>query len=126
MVPAGPTDHAQHGQQTQPSVQKRSSVFVSNVVTEPELVQRSLQLETTLKNGNMLEFCELKIAESTTKGDQQIWKFIKANFADNPNKEFLNLLGYDPERVHSQVNRGNVTFAGSMLVLVLVSLGSQC
>ena len=95
---------AQANQQSQTTLQKRSSVFVSKVVTEPDLVQKSLQLETSLNNENLSEFCNLKIAESTTKDDQQIWKFIRANFSDNPNNEFLELLGYNPEQICSQIS----------------------
>ena len=84
--------------------QKRSSVYMSKIVTEPDLVQKSLQLETSLKHENLAEFCELKIAESTTKEDQEIWKFIRANFSDNPNYEFLELLGYNPEKVRSHIS----------------------
>jgi protein transport protein SEC31 len=94
---------AQPNQQSQNTLQKHSGVFVSKVVTEPDLVQKSLQLETSLKNENLAEFCNLKIAESSTKEDQQIWKFIRANFSDNPNNEFLELLGYNPEQIRSQI-----------------------
>ena len=34
---------------------------------------------------------------SATKEDQQIWRFIKANFSENPRVEFLDLLGFNSE-----------------------------
>ena len=94
----------QSRQQSQNIAEKRSAVFISKVVTEPDLVQKSLQLETSLKHENLAEFCDLKIIESITKEDQQIWKFIRANFSDNPNQEFLELLGYNPDRIRSQIS----------------------
>ena len=99
-----PNQAANSAQASQNVVEKRSSVYMSKVVTEPDLVQKSLQLETSLKHENLAEFCELKIAESTTKEDQQIWKFIRANFSDNPNYEFLELLGYNPEKIRSHIS----------------------
>lgn len=94
---------SQSGQAQQNTAQKRSSVYLSKVITAPELVQKSLQLETSLKHENLAEFCDLKISESKTTEDQQIWKFIRANFSDNPNYEFLDLLGYNPEKTRSHI-----------------------
>ena len=82
---------------------KQSGVYLSTVVTDPELVQRSLQLETTLKNANFVEFCDLKIADSNNKRDQQIWKFIKASYGQDPRLEFLDLLGLDPQRIGAHI-----------------------
>ena len=79
---------------------------VGKVVTEPELVERSLRLETSLANANMSEFCESKIGGCANAEDQQVWRFIKANFGDNPRLEFLDLLGYDPDDVAKKVEDG--------------------
>ena len=90
--------------QSQPVAQKKSGVFVSTVVTEPQLLQKSMQLETSLQNENLSEFCDLKISESTCKEDQEVWKFIRANFSTSPNQEFLELLGYDPDKIRQQIS----------------------
>ena len=52
---------------------KKSMVHLSTVVTDADLVHRSTQLETTLKNGNYSEFCDMKIAQANLKlGDEQV------------------------------------------------------
>ena len=36
----------------------------------------------------------------------QVWRFIKANFGDNPRLEFLDLLGYNPDEVSKKIEDG--------------------
>ena len=36
----------------------------------------------------------------------QVWRFIKANFGDNPRLEFLDLLGYNPDDVSKKIEDG--------------------
>lgn len=65
-------------------------ITVNQVVTEPDLVERSKQLETFLMDGDLAQLCSAK-AESTR---DETWKFLGANFADNPRLALLQLLGY--------------------------------
>ena len=60
-------------QQTRPS----RPVFVSQVVTETELVSRSVQLENTLANGYYTQFCDEKIANSQDLTESTVWSFLK-------------------------------------------------
>ena len=80
---------------------KKSRVHISSVVTDSELVTRSTQLETTMKNANFSEFCDMKIAQTAANcpGDEQVWKFIRANYTSDPRTEFLDLLDYDPVKI---------------------------
>ena len=64
-------------QQHQPSAH---TVTISQVVTETELVQRSLALEETLSNGRYVEFCDAKIVASTNESESNIWRFLKVPF----------------------------------------------
>ena len=67
----------------QPQV-KRSGVHLSTVVTDQDLVHRSTQLETSLKNANYSEFCDMKIAQANLKpGDEQVYYY---------SREFLGIL----------------------------------
>ena len=80
---------------------KKSRVHISSVVTDSELITRSTQLETTMKNANFSEFCDMKIAQTAANcpGDEQVWKFIRANYTSDPRTEFLDLLDYDPVKI---------------------------
>ncbi len=80
------------------------------VVTEPELVERSRKLETSIQNQNLPEFCESKIGSSASEEDEKVWRFVRANFADNPRLEFLDLLGYNMEAVAEKVSCNNLAY----------------
>lgn len=62
-----------------------------------------MRLETSIQSQNLAEFCESKIQTTVRNEDQQIWRFIKANFQANPRLEFLDLLGYNPDQIASLV-----------------------
>ena len=96
----------QQQQQQEQTTKPQSTVSLGKVITEPELVERSLRLETSLANANMTEFCDSKIGGCENTDDQQVWRFIKANFGDNPRLDFLDLLGYDPDDVSKKIEDG--------------------
>merc|ERR1719210_366992 len=96
----------QQQQQGQQPAKPQSTVSLGKVITEPELVERSLRLETSLANANMSEVCDSKIGGCESTEDQQVWRFIKANFGDNPRLEFLDLLGYNPDDVSKKIEDG--------------------
>ena len=96
----------QQQQQQQQPTKPQSTVSLGKVITEPELVERSLRLETSLANANMSEFCDSKIGGCENTEDQQVWRFIKANFGSNPRLEFLDLLGYNPDDVSKKIEDG--------------------
>ena len=52
-------------------------VYISQMVTETELVSRSNQLEHALSSGQYSEFCALKIANSQDELNQNMWSFLK-------------------------------------------------
>ena len=81
----------------------KSVVKVGKVVTEEAIVQRSTKLETSLQNDNMYEFCEAKIADTSSVENQQVWRFIKANFESESRSYFLSLLGYDQVSLHRSI-----------------------
>ncbi|KAK9888179.1 hypothetical protein WA026_000448 [Henosepilachna vigintioctopunctata] len=82
----------------------KRSVHISQVVTEPELTQKSLELEQALEEGNFIEYCKNKAEETKDQHKKYIWHYIKANFHENPRAEILNLLGYKIEDVNSKLN----------------------
>lgn len=94
------TQNQQPGQAPTPVVR---SVDIHQVVTEPELVEKSNDLEQALQSGNFIEYCNKKAISSKNKHEIMVWNFIKANFAHNRKEELLNLLGYKPEDVNTNL-----------------------
>jgi protein transport protein SEC31 len=79
------------------------TVYVSQVVTEPELIARSNQLETVLQYGQYTDYCQAKIASSTTPHERTVWNFLRASFETNSRAELLSLLGFKPDEINSKV-----------------------
>uniref|UniRef100_A0A182PKW7 Protein transport protein Sec31A n=1 Tax=Anopheles epiroticus TaxID=199890 RepID=A0A182PKW7_9DIPT len=73
------------------------SVTVNQVITDPELVERSNQLERVLSEGNFADYCRQKADQTNDQHSRFMWYFLKANFEDDPHAEMLNLLGYHAE-----------------------------
>uniref|UniRef100_A0A2M4B9P9 Protein transport protein Sec31A n=1 Tax=Anopheles marajoara TaxID=58244 RepID=A0A2M4B9P9_9DIPT len=71
------------------------TVTVNQVITDPELVQRSNQLEQALAEGNFVDYCRQKADQTTDQHSRLLWYFLKANFEADPHSEMLNLLGYE-------------------------------
>lgn len=69
------------------------TVNISQVTTEPDLVERSTKLEEVLSNGNFIEYCRQRADEMSDQHNRYVWYFLKANFENDPHAEMLNLLG---------------------------------
>lgn len=93
----------QQQQQLQQGVTQQRLIYISQVVTEPELISRSTELETALQYGQYLEFCRNKIANSTTPHERAVWSFLRANFEPNPRIELLELLGFKQDDLSQKV-----------------------
>lgn len=81
------------------------TVYVSQVVTEPKLIARSNQLETVLQYGQYADFCQAKIASSTTPHERAVWNFLCASFETNSRAELLSLLGFKPDEINIKLGR---------------------
>jgi protein transport protein SEC31 len=79
------------------------TVYVSHVVTEPELIVRSNQLQSVLQYGQYADFCQAKIASSTAPHEHAVWNFLRASFDTNSRATFLSLLGFKPDEINSKV-----------------------
>ncbi|RZC32965.1 transport Sec31A [Asbolus verrucosus] len=80
------------------------SVQISQVITEPELIQKSNELEQALEYGNFTEYCLNKADSTDDQHKKYIWHFLRANLDENPRVELLNLLGYPIEDVNNLLN----------------------
>ncbi|XP_071808414.1 protein transport protein Sec31A-like isoform X2 [Asterias amurensis] len=83
--------------------QPASRVYISQVVTETELVNRSNALEESLTNGKFVDFCNTKVAMAKDSMESQIWKFMKASFEKEPRPHFVSLLGFDSDELARKV-----------------------
>ncbi|XP_031353039.1 protein transport protein Sec31A isoform X2 [Photinus pyralis] len=92
------------GQPTQNQSPVARTVFVSQVITESELVEQSAQLEQALEYGNFTEYCRNKADSLSDQHKRNIWYFLKANFEADPRGELLNLLGYKKDEINNKLN----------------------
>lgn len=51
-------------------------VFVSQVTTETEFLQRSRELQVALQSGSFNSYCQAKIQSAKSEAEQDIWKFL--------------------------------------------------
>ncbi|GBL60714.1 hypothetical protein AVEN_47280-1, partial [Araneus ventricosus] len=79
-------------------------VHITQVVTEPELLKKSEKLESSLVNGNLIDFCQSKADASQTEQERITWNFLQATFNSAPRSQMLSLLGYNYEKVVSEVS----------------------
>uniref|UniRef100_A0A1B0FEM4 Protein transport protein Sec31A n=1 Tax=Glossina morsitans morsitans TaxID=37546 RepID=A0A1B0FEM4_GLOMM len=71
---------------------KNKTVTVSQVTTEPKLVERARALEKSLSEAKFSDYCRQKADQMPDQSGRYLWYFIKANFERNPKEEILNLL----------------------------------
>lgn len=51
-------------------------VFLSQVTTETEFLQRSKELQAALQSGSFNSYCQTKIHNARSDAEQDIWKFL--------------------------------------------------
>ncbi|XP_064175110.1 protein transport protein Sec31A isoform X1 [Anguilla rostrata] len=78
-------------------------VFVSQVVTETEFLQRSGELQAALQSGAFSTYCQGKVQNAPSETDQDIWRFLKVNFEDDARVKFLRLLGFSKEELEKKI-----------------------
>lgn len=84
-------------------------VELKQLVTDETFVKRSSELETVLAQGNFSDYCRQKANDMTDQHSRYIWYFLKAQFEENTNSEFLNLLGeFVKFASHSNVHKSLV------------------
>lgn len=80
-------------------------VIISQVITQPGLIQRSNNLETTLKTEQYGDYCKEKIDRSPDEHTKKIWSCIRAYFGENVTKNILELIGYNIETMNNKLNQ---------------------
>lgn len=78
-------------------------VYISQVITETDLITGSMQLEQALSNGQHVEFCAMKAANSADSMQESIWNFLMINFEKEPRERYIQMLGYDKTELAKKV-----------------------
>uniref|UniRef100_A0A8D3EA57 Protein transport protein Sec31A n=1 Tax=Scophthalmus maximus TaxID=52904 RepID=A0A8D3EA57_SCOMX len=78
-------------------------VFMSQVTTETEFLQRSRELQATLQAGSFNNYCQAKIQNAKSDAEQDIWKFLLVNFEDEARIKFLRLLGFSKDELEKKL-----------------------
>ncbi|KAE8284134.1 Protein transport protein Sec31A SEC31-like protein 1 SEC31-related protein A [Larimichthys crocea] len=80
-------------------------VFVSQVTTETEFLQRSRELQAALQSGSFNNYCQAKIQNAKSDAEQDIWKFLLVNFEDEARIKFLRLLGFSKDELDKKISK---------------------
>ncbi|XP_062416137.1 protein transport protein Sec31A isoform X1 [Pungitius pungitius] len=80
-------------------------VFMSQVTTETEFLQRSRELQAALQSGSFNNYCQAKIQSATSDAEQDIWKFLLVNFEDEARVKFLKLLGFSKDELEKKISK---------------------
>lgn len=80
-------------------------VIISQVVTQPDLIQRSNELEEVLKSEQYNDYCKGKIESTTDIYRKKIWNCVAAYFGENVTKDILDLLGYNVDAMNNKLNQ---------------------
>ncbi|XP_077594547.1 protein transport protein Sec31A isoform X1 [Stigmatopora nigra] len=80
-------------------------VFISQVTTETEFLQRSKELQVALQSGSFNSYCQNKIQNAKTEAEQDIWKFLLVNFEDEARIKFLRLLGFSKDELEIKISK---------------------
>uniref|UniRef100_A0A6Q2YES2 Protein transport protein Sec31A n=1 Tax=Esox lucius TaxID=8010 RepID=A0A6Q2YES2_ESOLU len=79
-------------------------VFVSQVTTETEFLQRSRELQAAMQSGSFSDYCQAKIRNAPTDSEQDIWRFLLVNFEDEARVKFLKLLGFSKDELERKIS----------------------
>ncbi|KAM9329298.1 protein transport protein Sec31A [Gastrophryne carolinensis] len=78
-------------------------VYVSQVVTEEEFLNRSNKLQDVVSTGAFLEYCQKKIDGAKVDFEKNVWSFLKVNFEDDSRGKYLELLGFRKEDLGAKI-----------------------
>ncbi|XP_067212068.1 protein transport protein Sec31A isoform X2 [Linepithema humile] len=80
-------------------------VIISQVITQPSLIQRSNKLKAAVETEQYSDFCQEKVDRSSDEHSKKIWSCVRAYFDENVTKSILELLGYNIETMNNKLNQ---------------------
>ncbi|XP_051837179.1 protein transport protein Sec31B isoform X1 [Antechinus flavipes] len=78
-------------------------IFISQVITESELLARSQELQEALGSGSLLHYCQSQIQRASLPSEKNIWQFLKVTLEQESRTKFLKLLGYSKEELYEKM-----------------------
>uniref|UniRef100_A0A452HZ87 Protein transport protein Sec31A n=1 Tax=Gopherus agassizii TaxID=38772 RepID=A0A452HZ87_9SAUR len=101
-----------HQQGPEQQQQLQHHVYVSQVVTEREFLNRSDQLQEAVQSEGFINYCQKKIEAAQTDFEKNVWSFLKVNFEEDSRGKYLELLGYRKDdlgqKITSALNKENL------------------
>ncbi|KAG7202003.1 hypothetical protein KM043_004690 [Ampulex compressa] len=80
-------------------------VIISQVVTQPDVVRRSEELEETLKTERYLDYCIKKAEMAADEHGKKIWNCVAAYFGESLTKDVLRLLDYNVDAMNEKLSQ---------------------
>ncbi|KAF4518106.1 hypothetical protein B566_EDAN007807 [Ephemera danica] len=79
-------------------------VSVSQMVSEPLLLEKAAKLENAMTSGQESAFCAEQATTASTPHLRTLWHFLSAEFSQDPRSEVLSLLGYPADEFSAKIN----------------------
>uniref|UniRef100_A0A8D0C343 Protein transport protein Sec31A n=1 Tax=Salvator merianae TaxID=96440 RepID=A0A8D0C343_SALMN len=78
-------------------------VYVSQVVTEKEFLNRSDQLQEAVQAEAFISYCQKKIDAAKSDFEKNVWSFLKVHFEEDSRGKCLELLGYKKDELGRKI-----------------------
>ncbi|XP_032079822.1 protein transport protein Sec31A isoform X6 [Thamnophis elegans] len=83
--------------------QQHYHVYVSQVVTEKEFLNRSNQLQEAVQAEAFVSYCQKKIDVAKNDFERNVWSFLKVHFEEDSRGKYLELLGYKKDSLGQKI-----------------------
>ncbi|XP_063829177.1 protein transport protein Sec31A [Ostrinia nubilalis] len=109
-------------------------VYVSQVVSDPEVIEKAAQLDAALGPGltydpqnaqHFAEYCRARGDAASEQHERYTWFFLRANFLPNFREEVLNLLGFKQDDIPSKFKSNGVPGDGTQPDVAALSRGES-
>ncbi|KAM3831606.1 protein transport protein Sec31A isoform 3-T4 [Vipera latastei] len=90
-------------QQQGDNPQQRYHVYISQVVTEKEFLNRSNQLQEAVQAEAFISYCQKKIDAAKNDFEKSVWSFLKVHFEEDSRAKYLELLGYKKDGLGQKI-----------------------
>ncbi|XP_058048371.1 protein transport protein Sec31A isoform X10 [Ahaetulla prasina] len=78
-------------------------VYISQVVTEKEFLNRSNQLQEAVQAEAFVSYCQKKIDVAKNDFERNVWSFLKVHFEEDSRGKYLELLGYKKDGLGQKI-----------------------
>ncbi|CAI2182159.1 8380_t:CDS:10 [Funneliformis geosporum] len=100
------------------ATQIRRIVTISTVFTEPEIIQRSNELESSIESKSLDRFCESRSKSAPNELESENWKILHTMFNENENarEQLVKHLGFLKSDIVTQISTAitNMNINGSV------------